>query len=142
LNLVIRPYKDSDKEQVINLWIKCDLIRPWNDPYKDISRKKGTGSDLFIILEYNDTIVGTVMGGYDGHRGIMNYLAVHPNFQRNGYGAMLVNEIEKKLLEMGCPKINLLVRKDNDKVGKFYQKIDYNNQTDVLLFSKRLIPDD
>ena len=85
--------------------------------------------------------MGTIMGGYDGHRGIMNYLAVHPKFQRKGFGAMLVNEIEKKLLKLGCPKINLLVRKDNLKVSKFYQQIEYDNQTDVLLFSKRLIPD-
>ena len=139
---VIRPYEDSDKEQVINLWMKCDLIRPWNDPHKDINRKKGKGSDLFIILEYKDEIIGTVMGGYDGHRGIMNYLAVHPKFQRKGFGAILVSEIEKKLVKLGCPKINLLVRKDNLKVSKFYQKIDYDNQTDVLIFSKRLIPDD
>ena len=139
---VIRPYEDSDKEQVINLWMKCDLIRPWNDPHKDINRKKGKGSDLFIILEYKNEIIGTVMGGYDGHRGIMNYLAVHPKFQRKGFGAILVSEIEKKLVKLGCPKINLLVRKDNLKVSKFYQKIDYDNQTDVLIFSKRLIPDD
>jgi ribosomal protein S18 acetylase RimI-like enzyme len=139
--IIIRPYIDSDKEKVINLWILCDLIRPWNDPYKDINRKKEHGSDLFIILEYKDEIVGTVMAGYDGHRGIMDYLAVNPKFQKRGFGAMLVNEIEEKLLSLGCPKINILVRKDNLKVSKFYEQIDYNNQTDVLLFSKRLIAD-
>jgi ribosomal protein S18 acetylase RimI-like enzyme len=71
----------------------------------------------------------------------MNYLAVNPKFQKRGFGAMLVNEIEKQLLSLGCPKINILVRKDNLKVSRFYEQINYNNQTDVLLFSKRLIAD-
>ena len=71
----------------------------------------------------------------------MNYLDVHPKFQRKGFGAMLVNEIEKKLLHLGCPKVILLVRKDNLKVSNFYQQIDYKSQTDVWLFNKRLIPD-
>ena len=137
---VIRPYEDSDKEQVINLWMKCDLIRPWNDPYQDINRKKGRGSDLFIILEYKDEIIGTVMGGYDGHRGIMNYLAVHPKFQRKGFGAMLVNEIEKKLLKLGCPKINLFVRNTNIKVKAFYKTNNYEMQ-DSQIYGKRLIKD-
>ena len=139
---VIRQYNERDREQVIELWKTCNLTRPWNDPNKDLDRKKGTGEELFIVLEYEDKIVGTVMGGYDGHRGVMNYLAVSPKFRGNGFGKMLVVEAENKLRQLGCPKVNLLVRSDNVEVSHFYEGMDYKKQDDVSVFGKRLIPDD
>ena len=82
------------------------------------------------------------MGGYDGHRGVMNYLAVNPKFRGNGFGKMLVKVVEKKLKLLGCPKVNLLVRSDNVEVSNFYESIDYRKQDDVSVFGKRLISDD
>ena len=139
---VIRQYNEKDREQIIDLWKTCNLTRPWNDPNKDFDRKKGVGEDLFIVLEYENKIVGTVMGGYDGHRGIMNYLAVSPDFRGKGYGRMLVEEVENKLKQLGCPKVNLLVRSDNSEVSDFDKSIDYKKQDDVSVFGKRLISDD
>ena len=139
---ITRQYNEKDRKQVIDLWKTCNLIRPWNDPNKDFDRKKGNGENLFIVLEYQNKIVGTVMGGYDGHRGVMNYLAVSPKFQRNGFGKILVKEVENKLKELGCPKVNLLVRSDNFEVRNFYESIDYKKQDDVSVFGKRLISDD
>ena len=140
--IVIRQYSEKDREQIIELWKTCDLTRPWNDPNKDFDRKRGFGEDLFIVLEYENKIIGTVMGGYDGHRGIMNYLAVSPDFRGKGYGKMLVEEVENKLKQLGCPKVNLLVRSDNSEVNNFYKSIDYKKQDDVSVFGKRLIADD
>ena len=140
--IVIRQYSEKDREQIIELWKTCDLTRPWNDPNKDFDRKKAVGEDLFIVLEYENKIIGTVMGGYDGHRGIMNYLAVGPDFRGKGYGKMLVEELENKFKKLGCPKVNLLVRSDNSEVSNFYKSIDYKKQDDVLVFGKRLISDD
>ena len=139
---VIRQYNERDREQVIELWKTCNLTRPWNDPNKDLDRKKRTREELFIVLEYDDKIIGTVMGGYDGHRGVMNYLAVSPKFRGNGFGKMLVVEVENKLRQLGCPKVNLLVRSDNVEVSHFYESMDYKKQDDVSVFGKRLIPDD
>ena len=139
---VIRQYNERDREQVIELWKTCNLTRPWNDPNKDLDRKKRTGEELFIVLEYEDKIIGTVMGGYDGHRGVMNYLAVSPKFRGNGFGKMLVVEAENKLRQLGCPKVNLLVRSDNVEVSHFYEGMNYKKQDDVSVFGKRLIPDD
>jgi ribosomal protein S18 acetylase RimI-like enzyme len=68
------------------LWHECNLIHSKNDPQKDLRRKKGFGEELFLVLVNEDKIIGTVMGGYDGHRGIINYLGVHPNFRGNGTG--------------------------------------------------------
>ena len=82
------------------------------------------------------------MGGYDGHRGVINYLAVEPTYRGNGFGKMLVGSVEKKLKKLGCAKINLLVRSDNIDVEKFYKGINYHKQEDVYVFGKRLIADD
>ena len=81
------------------------------------------------------------MGGYDGHRGVMNYLAVHPKHQERGFGKILVEAIENKLVKLGCPKVNLLIRRDNHEVSNFYESVQYSKQEDVLVFGKRLIPD-
>ena len=62
------------------------------------------------------------MGGYEGHRGWINYLAVHPDFQGKGYGQEIMNSLETGLREMGCPKINLQIRTGNDKLATFYQR--------------------
>ena len=137
----IRTYQDKDREQVISLWKTCKLTRPWNDPNKDIDRKNGVGNELFIILEVENQLIGTVMGGYDGHRGVMNYLAVHPKLQGRGFGKILVEAIENKLVNLGCPKVNLLIRRDNHEVRHFYESVQYSKQEDVLVYGKRLIPD-
>ena len=67
------------------------------------------------------------MGGYDGHRGWINYLAVHPDFWENGYGQKIMNSVETKIREMGCPKINLQIRTGKDKIAFFYQKLGFTN---------------
>ena len=85
-------------------------------------------------------IVGTLMGGYDGHRGSAYYLGVHPDYQGRGFANALINRLEKKLIARGCPKINVMVREENDAVAGFYEKLDYETQ-DSLLLGKRLIED-
>ena len=85
-------------------------------------------------------LIATVMGGYDGHRGWINYLAVHPDFQGNGYGQGIMNSVETALREMGCPKINLQIRTGNDKIGSFYQKLGFTNDQ-VVSMGKRLEAD-
>lgn len=138
----IRIYQEEDRKDVLALWQECNLIRSKNDPKKDLGRKKGFGEELFLVLVNDDKIIGTVMGGYDGHRGIINYLGVHPNFRGNGLGRMLMQAVEKKLRALGCPQVNLLVWSDNTDVLKFYEKTDYNKANDIVLLRKRLIEDE
>lgn len=71
----IRVFRQEDFEEVITLWERCDLLRPWNDPEMDIERKVNHDVSLFLVAEVNGEVVGTVMGGYDGHRGSAYYLA-------------------------------------------------------------------
>lgn len=76
----IRVFRREDFEEVITLWERCDLLRPWNDPEMDIERKMNHDVSLFLVAEVNGEVVGTVMGGYDGHRGLLIILACIPSF--------------------------------------------------------------
>jgi ribosomal protein S18 acetylase RimI-like enzyme len=80
------------------------------------------------------------MGGYEGHRGWINYLAVHQDFQGKGYGQEIMNSVETGLREMGCPKINLQIRRGNDKIASFYQKLGFTSDH-VVSMGKRLEAD-
>ena len=137
----IRVYRERDREQVLALWQECDLIHPKNDPQKDLDRKKGFGEELFLVIEEREKIIGTVMGGYDGHRGIINYLGVHPSFRGQGLGKMLLQAVEQKLKDLGCPQVNLLVWSNNSEVLKFYKETQYSEANDIVLLRKRLISD-
>lgn len=136
----IRIFRQDDFEEVITLWDRCDLLRPWNDPEMDIERKMNHDPDLFLVAEVSGEIVGSVMGGYDGHRGAAYYLGVHPDFRGRGIANALVSRLEKKLIARGCPKINLMVREDNDAVIGMYEKLDYQT-ADCITLGKRLIED-
>ena len=139
-NIKIRHYNDSDQEKVVKLWELCELTRQWNNPIKDIQRKLTVQSELFLVLEKDGEILGSIMGGFDGHRGNVNYLGIHPDHKNKGLGKLLMNRIEVELIKMGCPKINLMVRDANIDVQQFYKVIGYKEQK-VVVFGKRLIPD-
>ncbi|MCL6237623.1 MULTISPECIES: GNAT family acetyltransferase [Acinetobacter] len=137
---IIRPYLESDLDDVIALWELCDLTRPWNNPEIDIFRKLAQRDQLFLLAVKDDQLIATVMGGYDGHRGWVNYLAVHPHFQRNGVATALIQQLEKRLIALGCPKLQLLIRQDNIDVQNFYEQLGYE-EVEVICLGKRLITD-
>jgi ribosomal protein S18 acetylase RimI-like enzyme len=139
-SLDIRPYQDKDLAQVIELWQVCSLAVPWNNPEKDIARKLSVSPDLFLVGEISGEIIASVMAGYEGHRGWINYLAVSPRFQRSGYGRQIMVEAEVRLKEKGCPKINLQVRTKNKAVISFYKSLGYAVD-EVVSLGKRLEED-
>ncbi len=136
----IRPYADADHAALVALWQACALTRPWNDPLKDIARKQGIQPEWFLVGELGGAVIASVMFGYDGHRGWMNYLAVAPEHQAQGHAKALIAQGEALLQAAGCPKISLLVRRSNTQVLGFYQALGYG-QDDVVSLGKRLIPD-
>lgn len=136
----IRTFDIEDQAAVIELWQACALVVPWNDPAKDIAHKLKVGADLFLVGESSGEIVATVMGGYEGHRGWINYLAVSPQHQRKGYGRKMMHAVEQRIQLKGCPKINLQVRGTNTQAAAFYQSIGYDIEN-VIGFGKRLDPD-
>lgn len=136
----IRAYQPNDQASVIALWQKCDLAKPQNDPTKDIARKLQVDPDLFLVGVIQGKVVASVMGGYEGHRGWINYLAVDPAQQRKGYGEMMMQTVEVALKAKGCPKINLQVRETNKEVLAFYEAIGYGDDK-VVSLGKRLVQD-
>ena len=136
----IRAFDIADQAAVIELWQACALVVPWNDPVKDIARKLKVDADLFLVGESRGEIVATVMGGYEGHRGWINYLAVSPQHQRKGYGREIMEFVEQRIQLKGCPKINLQIRGTNTQAAAFYQAIGYDIENAIGL-GKRLEPD-
>jgi ribosomal protein S18 acetylase RimI-like enzyme len=136
----IRPFEPEDQEAVISLWRRCDLIRAWNDPVKDIGRKLGVRPEWFLVGELDGEVIACVMAGYEGHRGWLNYLAVAPEHQRRGHARAIVAEAERLLREGGCPKINLQIRTSNREVIEFYKRLGYSVD-DVVSMGKRLEKD-
>jgi ribosomal protein S18 acetylase RimI-like enzyme len=138
--ITIRPFELTDKPAVINLWHECGLVVAWNDPEKDIQRKLAVNPELFLVALVDDTLVGTVMGGYEGHRGWINYMAVLPDHQGKGIGRQLIEQTESNLLALGCPKINLQVRSTNTQIIEYYKTLGFSEDHAVGM-GKRLIPD-
>lgn len=137
----IRQFHADDTEAVVKLWQECGLVVPWNDPYKDIRRKLEVGPELFLVGEVEGTVAATVMGGYEGHRGWINYLAVTPRLQGRGLGRRLAERIEALLAARGCPKINLMIRETNVDVIAFYEALGYVRDQSIAL-GKRLEHDE
>jgi ribosomal protein S18 acetylase RimI-like enzyme len=133
----IRTYESSDEESLIALWRECDLVKPQNDPHKDIARKLAVDPELLLVGTLEGRIVASVMVGYEGHRGWINYLAVAREHRQNGFARMMMEEAERLLRLRGCPKINLQVRESNLDVLRFYAKLGYFVDQSICL-GKRL----
>jgi len=138
--MFIRIFQTNDTTAVIQLWYQCGLTTVTNNPLRDIERKLLVDPDLFLVGEEDGRIVATVMGGYEGHRGWLNYLAVAPELRRQGHGQAIVRAVEHLLADKGAPKINLQVRTANQTVIKFYQALGYHID-DVVSLGKRLVQD-
>lgn len=139
--MLIRPFQDKDEDAVVDLWSRCGLLRPWNDPNKDIARKLRVQRELFLVGTVDEVVVATVMAGYDGHRGWLNYLAVDPARRRRGLGQELMAEAQRRLEGLGCSKINLQIRRENVEAIAFYERIGFSEDA-VVSLGKRLQRDD
>ncbi len=140
MTVLIRPFEVSDTEDVVSLWREAGLTRAWNDPYADIRRKLGVQPELFLVAVDDAAVVGTVMAGYDGHRGWLHYLASAPARLGEGIGRSLVEAAEERLIARGCPKVQLMVRPENVQVHGFYAALGYE-PFETWSTGKRLIPD-
>lgn len=136
--MTIRPYQHSDLSGVIALW--SDVLpdtAPHNNPAMTIRKKIAEERDLFFVADVNGDVVGTVMGGYDGHRGWIYMVAVKRGSRRCGIGSALVRRMETALTRRGCLKVNLQVRASNAQVVAFYEKLGYEVEERVSM-GKRL----
>ena len=127
----------SDKSAIIELWKGCRLTRPWNDPARDFDFAHSGPASAVIVLESDGEIVGAALVGHDGHRGSTYYVGVDRELQRRGAGRALMAAVEDWLRARGVWKLNLLVRRENDGVVRFYEKLGYGDQ-DCVALGKRL----
>lgn len=136
--MVIRPYLESDESSVVELWREVfPDSPPWKQPEADIKCKLTVQRELLLVAALNEELVGTAMGGYDGHRGWVHFVAVKQGCRRRRIGSALMQRVEEELLRMGCPKLNLQVRASNDQVVAFYKRLGYDVEERVSM-SKRL----
>jgi ribosomal protein S18 acetylase RimI-like enzyme len=130
--------RDEDVAGLIALWTACDLVRPWNDPARDIAfARSGPASDVLVTRD-GDTVIASVMVGHDGHRGIVYYVATHPHYQRKGLGKATMRAAEHWLKQRGVWKLNLLVRAENEAVRGFYESLGYEVEPRLCMARKLL----
>ncbi len=134
----IRAFAHQDRELVIDLWRRCGLVVPWNDPAADIDRKLQVDPELFVVGIDSAVLVASAMGGYDGHRGSIFYLAVDPDYRGRGYARKIVDHLTALLKQRGCPKLNIMVRSSNQGVLEFYCRLGFQVD-EILCVGKRLL---
>ena len=133
----IRPYRDDDLEEVVGLWRRAfPNAPPHNDPSRVIERKLKVQRELFVVAVDDGHIVGTAMGGFDGHRGWVYSVGVSPDHRRRGIGSALMRRVERDLAAIGCPKLNLQVRGTNSEAVGFYESLGYGTEDRVSMGKK------
>lgn len=129
----IRDLRPDEADKAIALWHAAGLTRPWNDPRSDLDRAlAGPSSTVLVAVDDGDGLLGTVMLGHDGHRGWMYYLAAA--VPGRGVGRALVAAAEERLAAH-VPKVQLMVRADNDAAGAFYAQLGYA-RSDVTVWHR------
>jgi ribosomal protein S18 acetylase RimI-like enzyme len=123
----------TDAVDTIALWQACGLTRPWNDPHADFALALANPTSTVLLARNGDGLIGSVMVGFDGHRGWIYYLAVAPQRQRGGIGRALVAAAEAWLAERNAPKVQLMVREGNAAALGFYARLGYTPQGAVTL---------
>jgi len=137
----ISEFTEASRPDVIQLWHDCGLTRPWNDPDADIDRAISNPSSTLLCGHVDGGLIGTVMVGYDGHRGWVYYLAAAPSHRGGGIGRRMMQAAEDWLKERGCPKIELMVRETNEATLGFYDALGYEHQP-VRVMARWLIEPD
>jgi ribosomal protein S18 acetylase RimI-like enzyme len=130
--LAIDAIGDADVEDVVALWQRCGLTRPWNDPHADIALARRRDNSTILLGRDDGAIVASVMVGHDGHRGWVYYVAVDPDCQKRGYGRVIMAAAEDWLREQGILKLQLLVRRDNAQANAFYGSLGFELSTSVM----------
>jgi len=138
-DIKIRKYNNkTDKNEVIGLWKNIfPAESPHNEPALSIEKKIENKDGLFFVAATTrQKIIGTIMGGYDGHRGWIYSVAVSPEYRKEKIGSLLLKKVENKLIKLGCLKINLQIVESNKEVVNFYSKNGYNIEERISLGKK------
>jgi len=135
----IREFRfPDDYPPTLKLWegIEMGVSLGRSDTFEEIQKKVQRDPDLFLLAERDGEIVGTIIGGYDGRRGMIYHLAVRQDFRKQGVGDMLLGEVEKRLKAKGCVKCYLLIVSDNERAAHFYENRGWSEMTGNRIFGK------
>ncbi|WP_206240334.1 GNAT family acetyltransferase [Novosphingobium terrae] len=129
----------QDSPAIAALWQACGLTRPWNDPLADIALALGNATSTILLAHDGETLIGTVMAGFEGHRGWIYYLATLPDRRGEGIAAQLLETAQDWLAQLGCPKVELMVREGNEAAG-LYEHLGWDKQP-VAVYARWLRKD-
>jgi ribosomal protein S18 acetylase RimI-like enzyme len=135
----IREFRfPEDFSQVERLWVTIEqgVNLGRSDTPEEIQKKRNHDPDLFLVAEQDGQIVGTVIGGFDGRRGLIYHLAVTASFRGRGIGSRLMEEVESRLCKKGCIRCYLLVTTDNGEAMRFYEKRGWEHMEWVVPYGK------
>lgn len=138
--MILREAGAADSEAIAAVWRACDLTRPWNDPAADIALALRNPTSTILLACDGDALIGTVMAGFEGHRGWIYYLAVLPDRRGTGIAAQLLDAAQDWLAALGCPKVELMVREGNEAAG-LYEHLGWEKQA-VAVYARWLRKDD
>lgn len=140
--LTIRQFiYPDDYQPVYTLWSQAGPgihVRLSDEP-QEIEKKIARDPDLFLLAELGGRIIGSVLGGFDGRRGMMYHLAVAREHRQQGVGEKLVNALEQRLREKGCIRYYLLVTRDNEMAIRFYERRGWKPLNDLYAYAKDLV---
>ena len=129
----IRPIRDGDEAPLADLWTRCGLVRPWNDPFSDIAFARATAQTEIFVGEWDSVIIASVRCGHDGHRGWFCYLAVSPDCQGQDLGRAMMSQAEDHQRALDVPKLELMTRETNAKVVQFYEALDFKTEPVIVM---------
>lgn len=135
VKLEIGQYQNQNYSSVYEIWKMCNLSLGSSDTREQIDRFAQMNSQYFLIAKIDGKIIGTVMGAFDGRRGYVHHLAVHPDLQRRGIGSELMKELHQRFLASGVQKVHLFVENSNSKVIAFYKSLGWFVRSDLQMMS-------
>lgn len=131
----IENFKIEQYDEVNNIWERTGLSLGASDTREQVERISTLNSGMFLVGIKNDEVVAVVMGAFDGRRGYVHHLAVKPEYQRRGYGKMMMDELHDQFLKNDIKKVHLFVEKDNEGAIEFYKKIGWHVRDDLEMMS-------
>jgi ribosomal protein S18 acetylase RimI-like enzyme len=124
-SLSIRACRLEDIEVVLDLWRQAEATPSVTDTADDLRRAVAETSARVLLAEVGGRVVGSIIGTFDGWRGNIYRLAVHPDYRRQGIARALVGEVEKELARQGAKRITALVEKDHPRGMSFWEAVGY-----------------
>lgn len=136
----IENYSMKFYDKVIELWRKAGISVSSSDTKEELEKMHQRNPQLFLLGVIKEKIIGVVMGGFDGRRGYVHHLAIDPEYQKKGFGRLMMGDLIMRFRKLGVHKIHLFIEKNNKEVVKFYQNLGWEIRYDLKMMS--FVPDE